>query len=433
MKKALSAFAFLVLLLACSPNQPEEGNEKQTSSVATGGVEGITSVSATLNGKATFAKTVSSDMKVGFQFSTSSGILPTNSKTVDAADADAQYNFFATITGLDPDTKYYYRAFIRENGQDTFGVTKEFTTLPTASEISLDQTTLDLVKGESGTLVATVGPDNAYDKSVKWSSDKTSVATVDEDGRVKAVGKGKAVITATAKDGKGVTATCEVLVSNPCPAGAVDLGFRTAEGYRLYWATSNLSASGLCANPEDYGDYYAWGETAPKQSEYSWKNYKWSWGDSNYLTRYCSSNEFWGGSGRPDEKEEFKDYNYADDAARARLGGNWRMPTEAEWKDLQFNCTWALKRNEKGTWYVGMVATSKKEGYTDKSILFPFPGYKFNSVNVSNDTYSGAYWSSTCFSETPVYAWFMVVNHENRAFRNYNGRCAGLSVRPVSE
>ena len=49
------------------------------------------------------------------------------------------------------------------------------------------------------------------------------------------------------------------------PEEAVDLGIvMTREDgttYRLYWAKSNLSENGLCTNPEDYGDYYAWGET----------------------------------------------------------------------------------------------------------------------------------------------------------------------------
>ena len=51
------------------------------------------------------------------------------------------------------------------------------------------------------------------------------------------------------------------------PGGVVDMGIiMTREDgttYKLYWAKSNLCESGLCANPEDYGDYYAWGETEP--------------------------------------------------------------------------------------------------------------------------------------------------------------------------
>lgn len=151
------------------------------------------------------------------------------------------------------------------------------------------------------------------------------------------------------------------------PTGAVDLGIvMTREDgttYKLYWATSNLCEDGLCANPEDYGDYYAWGETVPYYVKghsrdrscskwrtiegktitgYDWSSYKWCNGDQNKLTRYCPENKanYWDGPGTPDNKTEFADYNYNDDAARARLGGKWRMPTNAEWTALGTKCTW---------------------------------------------------------------------------------------------
>jgi len=69
--------------------------------------------------------------------------------------------------------------------------------------------------------------------------------------------------------------------------------------YKLYWAKSNLSTSGLCANPKEYGDYYAWGGTEPK-------------------IEYSVSTDEWG----------------SDDAAREVLGGKWRIPTDAEWTAL---------------------------------------------------------------------------------------------------
>ena len=79
------------------------------------------------------------------------------------------------------------------------------------TEVTLDRTELTLTEGEAETLTATVRPDNADNKKVKWSSDKTEVATVDGDGRVTAVKAGEAVITVTTEDG-GKTATCKVTV-----------------------------------------------------------------------------------------------------------------------------------------------------------------------------------------------------------------------------
>ena len=79
------------------------------------------------------------------------------------------------------------------------------------TEVTLDRAELTLTEGEAETLTATVRPDNADNKKVKWSSDKTEVATVGGDGRVTAVKAGEAVVTVTTEDG-GKTATCKVTV-----------------------------------------------------------------------------------------------------------------------------------------------------------------------------------------------------------------------------
>ncbi len=77
------------------------------------------------------------------------------------------------------------------------------------TEVSVDMMEVSLTEGESVTLIAIVSPDDATDKTVSWSSDNTAVATVDENGRVKTVGVGEAVITAKAGD---KSATCHVTV-----------------------------------------------------------------------------------------------------------------------------------------------------------------------------------------------------------------------------
>ena len=79
------------------------------------------------------------------------------------------------------------------------------------TEVTLDRTELTLTEGETETLTATVKPDNADNKKVTWSSDKTEIATVDGVGRVTAVKAGEAVVTVTTEDG-GKTATCKVTV-----------------------------------------------------------------------------------------------------------------------------------------------------------------------------------------------------------------------------
>ena len=79
------------------------------------------------------------------------------------------------------------------------------------TDVSLDRTELTLTEGETETLTVTVKPDNADNRKVTWSSDKTEVATVGGDGRVTAVKAGEAVVTVTTEDG-GRTATCAVTV-----------------------------------------------------------------------------------------------------------------------------------------------------------------------------------------------------------------------------
>lgn len=79
------------------------------------------------------------------------------------------------------------------------------------TEVTLDKTELTLTEGETETLTATVKPDNADNKKVTWSSDKTEIATVDGAGKVTAVKPGEAVVTVTTEAG-GKTATCKVTV-----------------------------------------------------------------------------------------------------------------------------------------------------------------------------------------------------------------------------
>ena len=80
--------------------------------------------------------------------------------------------------------------------------------------VTLDKTSTTLAVGDTKTLTATILPENATDKSVTWSSNNESVAIVNENGTITAIGVGNATITVTTNDG-GLTATCEVNVCNP--------------------------------------------------------------------------------------------------------------------------------------------------------------------------------------------------------------------------
>ena len=101
------------------------------------------------------------------------------------------------------------------------------------SGVSLDKTEATVYETESVTLVATVAPEKATDKTVKWTSDNPEVATVDKDGKVTGISKGTARITVTTNDG-GKTATCVVTVAVRIPTEPeqLDLWRNDKAGYR---------------------------------------------------------------------------------------------------------------------------------------------------------------------------------------------------------
>ena len=109
--------------------------EKNLAPSVTIGAEHVSAISAVLRGKVNLGSTVAGDLRIGFQYSKSAGILPSNSFTVEASDADSDYNYIADVTGLEPDTKYYSRSFVRQNDLYTFGETKEFNTKDISSLI----------------------------------------------------------------------------------------------------------------------------------------------------------------------------------------------------------------------------------------------------------------------------------------------------------
>lgn len=200
-------------------------------------------------------------------------------------------------------------------------------------------------------------------------------------------------------------------------------------GLSVKWATMNVGAS----TPEEYGDYFAWGETEPyytaghsldspctswkigKTAGYDMPSYKWWNGSDEPLTKYCTYSYFVTFDNRTTLDSE-------DDAARANWGGTWRMPTIDELNALRTICTW--------TWTTQNGIYGRKViGPNGNSIFLPAAGSR-HAESLYNAGSSGCYWSSSLY---------------DRAFEHANGldfnsdyvdwpcsiRSGGLSVRAV--
>ena len=174
-------------------------------------------------------------------------------------------------------------------------------------------------------------------------------------------------------------------------------------GLSVKWATCNVGAT----KPEEYGDYYAWGETEPKTT-YSWSTYFDTTDGGSTFTKYTT-----------DGKTVL---DLEDDAARANWGGAWRMPTDEEWKELRNNCAW--------TWTtLHGINCYKVTGTNGNSIFLPAAGF-CGSGGLSGTGDYGDYWSSSLRTDDPGNAW-LVYFTPDYVSRVNDSRRFGQSVRPV--
>ena len=147
-------------------------------------------------------------------------------------------------------------------------------------------------------------------------------------------------------------------------------------GLSVKWATCNIGAK----NPEEYGDYFAWGEVLPKET-YNWSTYKWCNGSGNKITMYNIDSDH----GIVDNKTMLE---ITEDAATMNWGGSWRMPTYVEWNELCEQCTWT-KTTRNGV--VGHKVTSK---INENSIFLPATG-SISESSISGVGGVGYYWTSS--------------------------------------
>ena len=199
-------------------------------------------------------------------------------------------------------------------------------------------------------------------------------------------------------------------------------------GLSVKWATCNVGAS----KPEDYGDYFAWGEVAPYYKDGAWSTST-TWGGTSTaktgydLSNYCGSSSFTEWSNVPYDAST-KVLTSAYDAATANWGSDWRMPTNAELSELlnTSNCNWTWT-TENGV--NGYKVQSLKEGYTDNYIFLPAAGYR-NFSDLDQVGNHGFYRSSSLSEDNSINA--RCLSFYNNSHDMYSfWRAYGYSVRPV--
>lgn len=215
---------------------------------------------------------------------------------------------------------------------------------------------------------------------------------------------------------------------------AIDFGFPSG----TKWSCCNLGAT----KPEEFGNFYAWGETTgytskgevEGSSEYSayemsdryfdWNTYKWSNGEFYELTKYCTME----GYGTVDNKTVLEP---GDDAASRSWGGNWRMPTEDEIKELIEN-TYFGYQPERVNGVIGYKLSNKNN--EENYIFLPAAGYRGKEYIRYPGT-RGKYWGSTLkeYGSDNAVALMFEADGWIMSPPNYAScdRCDGLSIRPV--
>ena len=194
----------------------------------------------------------------------------------------------------------------------------------------------------------------------------------------------------------------------------VDLGLPSG----LKWAKCNVGAE----KETDYGYYFQWGDIEDKSNvNCTWESYKYCNGSYDTLTKYNNNSLF----GTVDKKTTLEP---EDDAARVYMGGDWRMPTETEIKELIDNTSNEWVTDYNGTGVNGRKFTSNTNG---NSIFFPAAGYCYDGSVYDVGRY-GYVWSSSLNTSNPLSAWYLDFG-SGYCGMGSGSRCCGWSVRGVME
>ena len=309
------------------------------------------------------------------------------------------------MTDLEHNTTYYVRAYATNEVGTAYGEEVSFTTveklLPTV--ITGEVTNITVTSAKCSGEVTSDGNSTVTVLGHCWST--TPNPTIEDD---RTEGSGLVSYTSTMTDLEhNTTYYVRAYATNEFgTAYGEEVSFTTVErnangyeyidlGLSVKWATCNVGAT----LPEEYGDYFAWGEITTK-AEYT---------GSNSMTN-VSMNDIAG--------------NAQYDAATANWGGTWRMPTSNELNELRTKCTW--------TWTTqNGVKGYKVTGPNGNSIFLPAAGYRSGSSLYYAGS-DGYYLSSTPYESISDFVYYLYFSSAKRNMY-YLSRYDGRSVRPVLE
>ena len=390
------------LRLALSSTEGDDEPEQEFITITTSEATNITSEGATLSG---VVSGTTDAISCGIIYGTASNITSLNNKRV-----GAYYNgaYSIDVSYLQPGTTYYYCAYAVIGGEELYGEVREFTT----QSITITTGEATNITPEGATLSGVVsGTTDEISCGIIYGT--ASNITSLNNKRVGAYYNGAysidvsylqpgttyyycayAVIGGEELYGEVREFTTNILIDG---FEAVDLGLS------VKWATHNVGAE----SPEDYGDYFAWGETTTKSS----------YAESNSVTHGLSDSELIT-LGIIDANGNL---TVAYDAATANWGDKWRIPTLNEIQELINNCTWK--------WTVmNDVNGYEVTGTNGNSIFLPTAGYRRNNMSpFFKDLYG--YYSSATISMDGVYC--LHFRSDIYEWNNFDNRAYGLVVRPI--
>ncbi len=379
----------------------------------------VTGTTATLGGNV-LSSGGADVLKRGICYATTAN--PTTSNT-NIACGSGVGEFSCSVMDLTPNTTYYVRAYATNSKGTSYAEQISFTTQCTAPTMGV--TTVSVVGINSAIIEGSILHDGGSTITVRGICYNTTGEPTIVDDAI--------IVESTSNTFTGKLTNLQENTTYYARAYAInDVGVAYGEevsftnstngheyvdlGLSVMWATCNVGAD----SPEDYGDYFAWGETEPKDV-YDWSTYKYCNGSSTTLTKYNTQNSY----GTVDNKTVLE---VVDDAATANWGGVWRMPTYEEFQELISNCTWKWTTLNNVS---GYMVTSNINGRT---IFMPITGYIASTTSVKNE--SGFYWSSSLYETYPDNIRFLYFDNDEIFIttlyeRNYNGRNYGQPIRPV--